>query len=60
MVSLLRMTRLSASESSKLVRGLVHSLNQQQFDSAILRATIGCFIASDELRCPESGSNQAI
>ena len=51
---------VSACESSKLVRDFVHSLNQQQFDSAILRTTIGCFIVSDELRCPESASDQAI
>jgi hypothetical protein len=38
----------------------VHSLNQRQFDSAILRATIGCFISSNEMRCSESTSNQAI
>ena len=56
-VPLLRMAGVSASN---LVRDLVHSLNQQQFDSAILRATIGCFIVSDELRCPESASDQAI
>ena len=36
------------------------SLNQDEFDSAILRATIGCVISSDEMRCPESASNQAI
>jgi hypothetical protein len=59
-VPLLRMAGVSGHESSKLVRDLVHSLNQQQFDSAILRATIGCFIVSDELRCPESASDQAI
>ena len=56
-VPLLRMAGVSACESSK---HFVHSLNQQQFDSAILRATIGCFISSNEMRCPESTSNQAI
>jgi hypothetical protein len=59
-VPLLRVAGVSACESSKLVRDFVHSLNQQQFDSAILGATIGCFIVSDELRCPESASDQAI
>ena len=38
----------------------LHSLNQDQFDSAILRAAIGGVISSDEMRCPESASNQAI
>jgi len=42
------------------VKGLVHSLNQRQFDSAILRATIGCFVSSNEMRCSECTSNQAI
>jgi hypothetical protein len=42
------------------VKKCPHSLNQDQFDSAILRATIGCFISSDEMRCPESASHQAI
>ena len=54
------MTGVSVCESSTLVRDFVHSLKQQQFDSTVLRATIGRSIVGDELRRPESASDQAI